>query len=73
MVCRINIEKLWDINYFLGKLFRFNKMVFLKVGENLDGMEYDRGALLPIDRLIEEFIGMEDIWRVVEEFSFFQT
>lgn len=70
VVCRISIEKLWDINYFLGKLFRFNKMVFLKVGESLDGMEYDRGALLPIERLIKEFIGMETSGGSLRSFRF---
>jgi hypothetical protein len=45
VVCKIGIDKLWDVNYFLGKLFRFNKTVFSKIGESLDGMAFDRGTI----------------------------
>jgi hypothetical protein len=41
--CNIPISKLWDYNYSTQKLFRFNKDVYLEVGNELEHKEYDYG------------------------------
>ena len=59
VVCQIRIEKLWDVIYTLGKLCRFNKTMFMKVGENLEGMAFDRGIVVSGHGLMKEFVGIE--------------
>jgi len=61
VVCWISIEKLWDLNYFLGKLFRFNKIVFQNVGEDLNGMVYDRGTLVSRSQAKTRIRGYGDV------------
>lgn len=46
MVCEVDTSKLWDLNYSLQKLCRFDKCVFMKAGQTLEGRTFDRG--LPI-------------------------
>ena len=41
--CQIALDKLWDLNYSVGKLCRFNKDVFLEETRKLDGRAFDRG------------------------------
>ena len=43
LTCRIAVDKLWDLDYSVGKLCRFNKDVFLKEASKLDGKVFDRG------------------------------
>ena len=70
VVCKIGIDKLWDFNYFLGKLFRFNKTTFSKVGDGLDGMAFDRGTILRVRRLTQEFVGLETSGASLKSFRF---
>jgi len=43
LTCQITVHKLWDLDYSVGKLCRFNKDVFLKEAWKLDGKVFDRG------------------------------
>jgi hypothetical protein len=43
LICRIPVEKLYDVNYNIQKLCHFNKDVFLQVGHTLGGQTFDRG------------------------------
>jgi hypothetical protein len=43
VICRIPIDKLWDLNYAMEKICRFNKDVFLDVAGNLVGKVFERG------------------------------
>jgi len=46
LICQIALDKLWDLNYSVGKLCRFNKDVFLEETRKLDGKAFDRGIPL---------------------------
>jgi hypothetical protein len=59
LVCQITLQRLWDLNYSVQKLCRFNMEIFLKVSKSLDGNVYDRGVLLTILILTLEFVGIE--------------
>ena len=41
--CHIALDKLWEMDYSLSKLCRFNKNVFLALGERLVGRVFDQG------------------------------
>jgi hypothetical protein len=57
--CQIALNKLWDLNYSVGKLFRFNKDVFFEETRKLDGRAFDRGIPFSHMGLIKEFVGIE--------------
>jgi hypothetical protein len=59
LVCKVAVDKLWDLNYEVEKLCRFHKDVFLLVGKKLDGKTFDRGILSLCMVLILEFEGLE--------------
>jgi hypothetical protein len=46
LVCRVLVEKLYDMNYTLQRLCHFNKEVFMKVGQDLVGQNFDRGQFI---------------------------
>lgn len=60
LVFQVSVDKLWDLNYSLRKLCRFDREVFTKAAENLDGMVFDRG-IIPInpDAELQEFVRIE--------------
>jgi hypothetical protein len=59
VTCKVSLETLWDLNFELGKSFRFHKDVFSHVAEKLDGRSFDRGLLPLYLTLITEFVGFE--------------
>lgn len=57
--CQIALDRVWDLNYSVEKLCRFNKEVFLEETGKLDGRAFDRGIPRFPKGLIEEFVGIE--------------
>ena len=43
LICQVSVDKLWELNYAVSKLCRFNKKVFSKLVGDLDGKAFDRG------------------------------
>ena len=43
LTCQIALHQLWEMDYSLSKLCRFNKNVFLALGERLVGRVFDQG------------------------------
>jgi hypothetical protein len=42
---QLPLDKLWDINYSVQKLCRFNQEIFYEQSEKLDGNVFDRGII----------------------------
>lgn len=44
ILCCVPLSALWDFNYSLEKLFRYNKDLYMEVGGKLEHKEYDNGS-----------------------------
>ena len=70
MICRVPLAKLWDLNYTTEKLFRFNKDVYMEVGEKLEHKEFDHGLFPLLVTLMIEFVGLESAGVSMKGFRF---
>jgi hypothetical protein len=71
LICQLAVDKLWDLNYSVGKLCRFNKNVFTDQVEKIEGKSFDRGIshFWCICNLIE-FAGIEMCGGSLRSFRF---
>jgi hypothetical protein len=69
VVCQLSIAELWSFDYSLGKLCRFNKAVFLEIGEKIVNQTYDRGYIEGVKSVDGRVCGL-GVWRrLIAEFS----